>query len=320
MNHIDEGTIHAWLDGALDASRSREIEAHVAQCQPCAAAVAEARGLVAASSRILSALDDVPSGIVPKRAVAPRRQWRAAPWVTGIAAAMMLGIGLTQWRRDDVATGSDFATTSELLIARAPLNDSAVAPAAFSAGAASPAVLAPTIPSRSTARLNTASRPPAQRRATIASAERSEQAARGAGSLSASANQKAVAGAVADNALVMGAKPEAPDVAGLAGCYRAAGAPAPSGATSARAPERTRASVARAVAPAPAAAVAFAPRMPDLIQLDTVPQSPGYVVRDLDAGAPIGWWSRAGGDSIRVELSSRGSLMLSATARVSCPK
>lgn len=103
MNHIDEGTIHAWLDGALDATQSREIDAHVAQCSVCAAAVAEARGFVAGASRILLALDDVPAGVTPKRAPVPRRQWRAAPWVTGIAAALVLAIGITTWNRDQSA-------------------------------------------------------------------------------------------------------------------------------------------------------------------------------------------------------------------------
>src|SRR6476646_1925801 len=64
--HLDEGTIHAWLDGALDAEEAARVERHSAECATCAAAVAEARGLVAAASRILTALDGVPAGIVPK--------------------------------------------------------------------------------------------------------------------------------------------------------------------------------------------------------------------------------------------------------------
>lgn len=63
--HLDEGTIHAWLDGALDAEEARRVERHAAECETCRAAVAEARGLIAGASRILSALDDVPSGVVP---------------------------------------------------------------------------------------------------------------------------------------------------------------------------------------------------------------------------------------------------------------
>lgn len=65
MQHPDEGTIHAWLDGALSAAEARAFEAHVAECAGCAAAVTEARGLLAASSRILSALDSVPGGVLP---------------------------------------------------------------------------------------------------------------------------------------------------------------------------------------------------------------------------------------------------------------
>ena len=62
--HVEEGTIHAWLDGEVPAREAATIEAHVASCAACAAAVAEARGLMAASSRILGALDEVPGLIV----------------------------------------------------------------------------------------------------------------------------------------------------------------------------------------------------------------------------------------------------------------
>lgn len=61
MRHLDEGTIHAWLDGALSSDEAARAEAHVASCTVCAEAVAEARGLIAASSRILLALDNVPN-------------------------------------------------------------------------------------------------------------------------------------------------------------------------------------------------------------------------------------------------------------------
>ena len=66
MEHLDEGTIHAWLDGALSPEQGREIERHTGACAECAASVAEARGFIAASSRILSALDNVPGGVLPQ--------------------------------------------------------------------------------------------------------------------------------------------------------------------------------------------------------------------------------------------------------------
>lgn len=65
MQHPDEGTIHAWLDGELPYEESSRIAAHTESCEQCAALVAEARGFVAASSRILRQLDDVPGGVVP---------------------------------------------------------------------------------------------------------------------------------------------------------------------------------------------------------------------------------------------------------------
>ena len=68
MQHLDEGTIHAWLDEQLPRDEAAGVEAHVAECRECADAVAEARGLIAASSRILTALDNVPREVAPKAA------------------------------------------------------------------------------------------------------------------------------------------------------------------------------------------------------------------------------------------------------------
>ena len=78
MQHLDEGTIHAWLDGALPAAEGAAVEAHAADCAECAALVAEARGLIARASGILTALDDVPAGVIPGRAAAPEEALRAA--------------------------------------------------------------------------------------------------------------------------------------------------------------------------------------------------------------------------------------------------
>src|SRR3954465_11646121 len=86
MQHPDEGTIHAWLDGALTADEAVGVEAHVKQCAQCQAAVAEARGFIAASSRILTALDNAPRGVIP--VTQPKR--RAAPWVWRVAATVLV--------------------------------------------------------------------------------------------------------------------------------------------------------------------------------------------------------------------------------------
>lgn len=128
--HPDEGTIHAWLDGALDDEASRALAAHVASCRECAERVAEARGLIAGASRIVSALDDAPAAGAapwgqgpaagPASAAAPtgaavRRGWRL-PRVTApraaIAATVLvaLGVALT-YERTAVETPATRAAT-----------------------------------------------------------------------------------------------------------------------------------------------------------------------------------------------------------------
>ncbi|HXT47065.1 MAG TPA: zf-HC2 domain-containing protein [Gemmatimonadaceae bacterium] len=93
MQHLDEGTIHAWLDGELPDAERAAAEAHMAQCPECAAAVADARGFIAASSRILTALDAVPGGVVPAPAKeSPRRFVVSRAWMAA-AAVLVLGIG-----------------------------------------------------------------------------------------------------------------------------------------------------------------------------------------------------------------------------------
>jgi anti-sigma factor RsiW len=124
MQHLDEGTIHSWLDGALSAEEAARVSAHVEECRQCAAAVAEARGFIAASSRILTALDNVPKGVVPVSERAKPRNWaawRAAAAVLVVAlgsfAVLREGMG-TQRSLSEVATMSarnpaaDLATDS----------------------------------------------------------------------------------------------------------------------------------------------------------------------------------------------------------------
>ncbi len=100
MQHPDEGMIHAWLDGALTVEEAATFEAHSAQCEQCSAAIAEGRGLVAASSRILLSLDDVPRGVIPVPSPTAR-VWYARNDLR-VAAAMMLMAGATLFmtRRD----------------------------------------------------------------------------------------------------------------------------------------------------------------------------------------------------------------------------
>jgi hypothetical protein len=99
--HPDEGTIHAWLDGALDAPESARLEVHVAGCTSCGARVAEARGLIAGASRVVGLLDDEPAPLI-KPASTPTagtdlsvwRLRRVTPARAAIAATLVVAVGI----------------------------------------------------------------------------------------------------------------------------------------------------------------------------------------------------------------------------------
>jgi hypothetical protein len=112
IEHLDEGMIHAWIDGALSSDESARMESHANSCAGCAALVAEARGLVAASSRILASLDAVPAGVIPgsgagtdqlaalraRRAADSRRWWRDRRFVAAASLVLVAGVSSVVWR------------------------------------------------------------------------------------------------------------------------------------------------------------------------------------------------------------------------------
>lgn len=144
--HVDEGTVHAWLDGQLAAEELARVEAHVASCEACSEMVAEARGFVAASSRILTALDGVPARVIPRQR-GRLRVWQlraaAAVVVMAFGAAAVLGRGGERavLIRHEVASPSPEVATA---IARAPADQAAPPDSSERRStAASPPVAAP---------------------------------------------------------------------------------------------------------------------------------------------------------------------------------
>ncbi|MGH7338052.1 MAG: anti-sigma factor family protein, partial [Myxococcota bacterium] len=53
MSHVDEGTLHAYLDNALPPSERATLEAHLTGCASCRARLAEERALVARARELL---------------------------------------------------------------------------------------------------------------------------------------------------------------------------------------------------------------------------------------------------------------------------
>jgi hypothetical protein len=103
--HPDEGSIHAWLDGELDASEAALLDEHVRGCAECGALVAEARGFIAGASRVVGQLDATPARLI-QPATTPTlddsgsmwRLMRVTPTRAGIAAVLLVGLGITLTR------------------------------------------------------------------------------------------------------------------------------------------------------------------------------------------------------------------------------
>jgi hypothetical protein len=193
--HLDEGDAHAFIDGALGDEAAARVIAHVAACERCAALLAEARGLTAASTRILGALDDVPGQVVPSAPAAPPAAtvapfparvaaspvsakvaggarggaaWRRAPWRAAAAVLIAAGIGATAWLNGDRARRAEGEVASAATDMRAGAPELALptAPApAPSAPAPEAAVIAqgaeptPTGAAKAANRVAEASRP-----------------------------------------------------------------------------------------------------------------------------------------------------------------
>ena len=100
MSHVDEGTLHAYLDGELPPSERAGLEAHVAQCATCHALLADERALLERASALLGSARPAERPVPPFQGVrrAPRRPWyarRSFAW----AASLVLAVGLGYYVR-----------------------------------------------------------------------------------------------------------------------------------------------------------------------------------------------------------------------------
>ena len=166
MQHPDEGTIHAWIDGELSQEEATALEAHLAECAECSVSAAEARGLVAASSRIVSALDIVPGGVIPA-ARAKRRPWYASAQLRAAAAiAIVAGASMLVMRDQKKAAMDSVLTVSAPAPAPAhtPATAEADNPVAQSGVPTTPTANAPAEAARGLAKEKAASTPSRERR------------------------------------------------------------------------------------------------------------------------------------------------------------
>ena len=105
MSHVDDGTLHTYLDGELPPGEARDLEGHLAQCRECQVRLDEERALIARADELLGL------AAPPDRAIPPFRPgdreppvrlwWRlrlplawAATVVVALGAGLYLGSGV----------------------------------------------------------------------------------------------------------------------------------------------------------------------------------------------------------------------------------
>ena len=102
MSHVDEGTLHAYIDGELPPNERTALEGHLAQCATCGATLAEERALLERASALLGSAPPVERPAPPFEQI--RRAIKRSPWRVRTsfawAASIMLALGLGYYLRD----------------------------------------------------------------------------------------------------------------------------------------------------------------------------------------------------------------------------
>ncbi len=103
MSHVDDGTLHAYLDGELPPVERERVDTHLKGCQVCQARLAEERAILEGASKLLG------MATPPDRAMPPLTQLRRPPVVWRLrrplawAATLILAVGLGWYVRGTFA-------------------------------------------------------------------------------------------------------------------------------------------------------------------------------------------------------------------------
>ena len=157
VSHVDEGTLHAFLDGELPAGERAQVESHLVECAACRNRLTEERGLIERADRLLT-LAALPTGHThrPPPASAPAPSLRRRPRLT-VSAAWAASIALaflTGWMLRPTAQVTGKAAEETKQIAAAIPADSAASAAHQDAPAPAPATLYRARASRQAAKTN----------------------------------------------------------------------------------------------------------------------------------------------------------------------
>src|SRR5437773_10643961 len=134
MSHVDEGTLHAYLDGALPPGERGQVDAHLAECPACRERLAEARALIARADALLALALPAERSAPPLHELRRRSMWRRVRWPIAWAATVTLAIGLGwMWRgreaREALVARAERGTLPQT-VAVGPLREETRRPAA----------------------------------------------------------------------------------------------------------------------------------------------------------------------------------------------
>jgi putative zinc finger protein len=136
MSHVDEGTLHAYLDGELPPVERERVDTHLKGCPACQARLAEERALIERASKLLGMATPPERTMPPLQELRqPRLTWRLRRPLAW-AATVLLAIGLGWIARGTIQQRAAPASPSDE--ARAFLRGPAPAPVADNPAATAP--------------------------------------------------------------------------------------------------------------------------------------------------------------------------------------
>ena len=112
MSHVDEGTLHAYLDGALPPAERSQVDAHLASCPECRERLAEARALIARADALLALALPAERAAPPLHELRRRPLWWRVRWPIAWAASITLAVGLG-WMLRGREARQEFAAFAE---------------------------------------------------------------------------------------------------------------------------------------------------------------------------------------------------------------
>ena len=129
MSHVDEGTMHAYLDGELSPAEAQGVDAHIAQCAGCRERLDGERALIARADELLALAAPPDRELPPFRpsdVTPPTHLWWqvrlplawAATVVLALGIGTYLGSGVERVRKSETAADAE-ADTGRVL--RAPV-------------------------------------------------------------------------------------------------------------------------------------------------------------------------------------------------------